>query len=219
MRKKYLTLDDSLYAYVTRHRSDRHDPVLKALREETAALGDDARMQISEEQGAFLSILTASLGVRSAIEIGTFTGYSSICMARSLRPDGKLLCLDASEEWTSIARRHWNEAGLQNRIELATGPAIDTLKRLPPERLFDLAFIDADKTEYDTYFELLLPHMRVGGVLLFDNMLWGGRLVSGEMLDASGKAIDALNRKLADDPRVECVLLPIADGIQMCRKR
>lgn len=216
---KYLTLNDSLHGYLCRQRTGAGDPVLRALREETAALGDDARMQISEDQGSFLAVLAAAIGAKSAIEVGTFTGYSSICLARGMGADGRLLCLDASAEWTGIARRYWEQAGVAERIELRLGPAVETLQGLAPGLMFDLAFIDADKTEYDRYYELLLPRVRANGLILFDNMLWGGRLVKEAELNESGRAIDALNRKLAADPRVETVLLPVADGIQFCRKR
>jgi len=151
--------------------------------------------------------------------VGTFTGYSSLCMARALPGNGHLICLDVSEEWTTIAQKYWRKAGVQSRIELRLGPAIPLLQRLKPQLLFDLAFIDADKTEYDAYYELLLPRVRTNGLILFDNMLWGGRLVTKPIEHPDGRALDALNRKLARDPRVEVVLLPIADGLQLCRKR
>ena len=151
--------------------------------------------------------------------MGTFTGYSSICIARGLRADGRLLCLDASEEWTTIARRYWKRAGVRKRIELRLGPAIATLKKLDRGLVFDFAFVDAAKEEYDAYYELILPRVRSNGLILFDNMLWGGRLGTTRINQASGRAIDKLNHKLARDKRVESVLLPIADGLQLCRKR
>ncbi len=219
MATKYLSLNPRLYRYLCGCRSDSADPLLRKLRAETLALGKVSVCQIGDEQGTFLSILVAALGVRSAIEIGTFTGYSSICIARALPRNGRLICLDASEEWTTIARRYWARAGLQNRIDLRLGPAIPTLKQLERGLTFDFAFIDADKTEYDAYYELILPRVRRNGLILFDNMLWGGRLGGKPVSQASGRAIDALNRKLARDPRIEVVLLPIADGIQFCRKK
>src|SRR4029077_3118320 len=154
-----------------------------------------------------------------ALELGTFTGYSSICIARALRPGGKLICFDQSEEWTSIARKYWHKAGLEDRIELRLGAAIPMLQQLEPGLTFDFAFVDAEKTEYDAYYELVLRRMRQNGLILFDNMLWGGGLGKGPIREPSGIAIDRLNRKLASDPRVEAVLLPFADGIQLCRKR
>lgn len=220
MKLKYLPLHDDLYRYVCRHRSDAQDALLQALREETAALGEDvSKMQISPEQGTLMSLLTAAIGARAAIEVGTFTGYSSICVARALPPDGCLVCVDQSEEWTAIARRYWAKAGVEHKIDLRLGDARCILQRLEPARRFDLAFIDADKTGYDDYYELLLPRVRPNGLILFDNMLWGGRLGAGPVTEAAGQALDALNRKLAGDPRVECVLLPVADGLQICRKR
>ncbi len=152
------------------------------------------------------------------IQVGTFTGYSSICIARGLAAKGKLICIDASEEWTAIAKKYWVKAGVQERIELRIGSAIPILQKLEAELTFDFGFIDAEKTEYDAYYELVLPRVRKNGLILFDNMLWGGRLGSGPVAEASGKAIDALNRKLAGDKRVETVLLPVADGLHLCRK-
>lgn len=215
---KYLPLDDALYRYVCAHRSHASDPVLAALQEENQAYGEDAKCQISAEQGAFLTVLTALIGASSAIEVGTFTGYSSICIARGLRAGGRLLCIDQNPAWTEVARRYWAKAGVQDRIELRLGPALDLLKQLEKELVFDLAFIDAAKIEYDAYYELILPHVRPNGVLILDNMLWAGRLTGNLDQDPSGRAIDALNRKLAQDGRVQAVLLPIADGIQVCRK-
>jgi caffeoyl-CoA O-methyltransferase len=220
MGTKYVALNDTLYGYLSGLRSDVGDPLLEQLRAETAALGEEiSKCQISDEQGTFLSLLTAAIGAKSAIEVGTFTGYSSLCIARALAPGGKLICLDASLEWTAIAQKYWAKAGLADRIELRLGPAIPTLQQLGPGLTFDLGFVDANKTEYDAYYELLLPHVRRNGLILFDNMLWGGRLGSGPVEEATGRAIDALNHKLAKDPRVEAVMLSIADGIQMCRKR
>jgi caffeoyl-CoA O-methyltransferase len=219
MSLKYLSLDDPLYRYLCEVRTDTADPLLAQLRAETAALGEVSQMQISAEQGTFLGILVAVIGARSVLEVGTFTGYSSLCMARGLGPSGRILCLDSSEEWTSIARKYWKKAGVDNRIELRLGTAIPLLQKLEPGMNFDLAFIDAEKTEYEQYYELILPRIRPNGLILFDNMLWGGRLGRGEIKEASGRAIDALNRKLAADPRIECVLLAVADGLQLCRKR
>ena len=218
MELKYVALTDSLYRYLTAARSNASDPVLEAVRAETDGLGEISRMQISPEQGAFMTILSAAIGAKSAIEVGTFTGYSSICIARGLAAKGKLICVDASDEWTSIAKKHWVKAGVDDRIELRLGSAIPVLEKLEKGLTFDFAFIDAEKTEYDAYYELILPRMRENGLIMFDNMLWGGRLGSGPIKEASGKAIDALNGKLAADKRVESVLLPIADGLHLCRK-
>jgi caffeoyl-CoA O-methyltransferase len=216
---KYVALNDSLYGYLTKCRSDAGDRVLAELRTETDALGDFSRMQISPEQGTFLSILAAACSASSAIEVGTFTGYSSLCIARGLRNGGRLICVDENREWTDIAQKYWTKAGVRERIDLRLGAAIPALQRLEAAITFDLAFIDAAKTEYEAYYELLLPRVRTNGLILFDNMLWGGRLGAGPISQDDGRAIDALNQKLATDSRVEAALLPIADGIQLCRKR
>ncbi len=215
----YTLLNDRIYGYLCECRSARPgDRVLEALRRETEALGEISMMQIGRDQGSFMTILVAAIGAREAIEIGTFTGYSSICIARGLPANGRLLCLDVSEEWTAIARRYWARAGVQKKIELRLGPGVESLKKLERGRKFDFAFIDADKTGYEAYYEMVLPRMRRNGLILFDNMLWGGRLgKKSRIKNPSGRAIDHLNRKLARDPRVESVLLTIRDGIMMCR--
>jgi len=214
---KYVALTDRLYLYLLAQRSGANDPLLAELRLKTAGLGEVSRMQISPEQGAFLSLLAGAVGAKSALELGTFTGYSAICIARGLGGGGRLLCLDTSEEWTAVAKEYWRRAGVLKRIELRLGPAIKVLRELPASRRFDFVFIDADKTEYDAYYELVLPRVRRNGLLLFDNMLWSGRVLRRRSADA--RALDRLNRKLAKDRRVECVLLPVADGLQVCRKR
>ncbi|CAN5425570.1 class I SAM-dependent methyltransferase [soil metagenome] len=216
---KYVPLNDSLYDYVIRHRSHAVDPVLDALRAETESLGDVARMLISPEQGDFLTLLTKLLDVRTVVEIGTFTGYSSICLARGLPGGAQLYCFDVNAEWAAIARRYWEEEGVANRIELQLGDAKELLPKWEPRTPIDLAFIDADKPGYDTYYELLMPRMKPDGVFIFDNMIWGGRVIEEPLTDPDGIAIDRLNRKLANDPRVETVLLPIADGLHFARKR
>jgi caffeoyl-CoA O-methyltransferase len=219
MGSKYVALNDRLYEYLIRSRSDAGDPLLAELRAETAALGDVSVCQISDEQGTFLSVLVAAIGARNAIEVGTFTGYSSLCIARALPAGGRLVCLDQHKEWTDIARKYWAKAGLQNRIDLRLGDAIQSLRQLEPVLSFDFAFIDADKTQYEGYYELILPRVRPNGLILFDNMLWGGKLGGGPVQEATGRAIDALNQKLPRDERVEAVLVSVADGIMLCRKR
>ncbi len=219
MSAKYITLNDALYDYVVRHRSRVDDPLLDALRAETEALGDAARMLISREQGDFLTILTKLLNVRSAIEVGTFTGYSSICIARGLATGGRLTCFDINAEWTAIARRYWEKDGLAHRVELRLGDAREELTKWEPSEQLDFVFIDADKPGYDTYFEMLLPKMKPNGLFIFDNMVWGGRVIEEPLTDPDVVAIDLLNRKLASDPRVESVLLPFADGLHLARKR
>jgi caffeoyl-CoA O-methyltransferase len=193
------------------------DDVQAALIAETAKLGAVAGMQIAPEQGAFLTILTRALGVRSAIEIGTFTGYSALCIARGLPADGRLLCCDVSEEWTAIGRTHWDKAGVGDRIELRIAPAVETLSSLPAGTQFDLAFVDADKPNYANYFEGLLPRMRSNGVILVDNVLWSGNVIKPDADDENTLAIRAFNDKVAADDRVDTVMLPIADGLTLCR--
>jgi caffeoyl-CoA O-methyltransferase len=219
MSAKYVTLNDALYDYVVCYRSRADDPVLDALRAETEALGDVARMLISREQGDFLTMLTKLLNVRSGVEVGTFTGYSSICIARGLAMDGRLTCFDTSVDWTAMARRYWEKDGLADRVELQLGNAAEELTKWEPAEPLDLVFIDADKTGYDAYFEMLLPKMKANGLFIFDNMVWGGRVIEEPLTDPDGVAIDLLNRKLASDPRVESVLLPFADGLHLARKR
>ena len=215
---KYTPLNDRLFKYLTAARSIENEGALESLRSLTEAMGDIAEMQIGRDQGSFMTLLVAAIGAREAIEVGTFTGFSSICIARGLPEHGRLLCLDVSEEWTSIARKYWARAGVDKKIELRLGPAAESLRKLERGRRFDFAFIDADKPGYDTYYELVLPRMRPNGLILFDNMLWGGRLgKKGPIKHPGGRAIDRLNHKLARDARVESVLLPIGDGLQVCR--
>jgi caffeoyl-CoA O-methyltransferase len=218
MELKYLTLNDELYRYACAQRSDAHDPVLTALRKENETYGEDSKCQISEEQGSFLTLLVGAIGAKSALEVGTFTGYSSICIARGLAPGGRLRCIDQNASWAAVAQRFWAKAGIADRIQLQLGDAIPLLRQLEPALVLDFAFIDAAKHEYDTYFELILPKIRPNGLIVLDNMLWAGRLTGNLDNDRNGRALDALNRKLARDPRVQTVLLPIADGIQICRK-
>lgn len=216
---KYVALNDALYDYVARHRSHAVDPVLDELRAETEALGEIAAMLISGEQGDFMTMLTKLLSVRCAVEVGTFTGYSSICVARGLSESGRLFCFDINADWTAIAQRYWKKDGVADRIELYLGDAKEKLKTWQPRQPIDLAFIDADKPGYDIYYELLLPKMKPNGLFIFDNMVWDGRLIEKPLTHPDGIALDRLNDKLARDPRVESVLLPIADGLHFARKR
>ncbi|HEU4842441.1 MAG TPA: class I SAM-dependent methyltransferase [Ilumatobacteraceae bacterium] len=195
------------------------DDVLTRLQARTAELGRAAGMQIGADQGALLTLLTRLVGARQAVEVGTFTGYSSICIARGLAPGGHLLCCDVSEEYTAIARAAWADAGLGDVIELRLAPAVETLRTLPEEATIDLAFIDADKGGYATYFDELVPRVRPGGVLLVDNTLWSGRVVDDAADDADTVALRAFNDKVAADERVESYLLPIGDGLTLVRKR
>jgi caffeoyl-CoA O-methyltransferase len=215
---KFTPLNARLFQYICDCSGSAGDAVLEALRAETAALGEIATMQIGPDQGAFMTLLVAAIGARDAIEIGTFTGYSSICIARGLPPGGRLLCLDADAQWTAIARKYWARAKVAHKIELRLAPAIESLKMLEKGRSFDFAFIDALKTEYDDYYELVLPRMRPDGLILLDNMLWRGRLGGNKPIrKPGGRAIDRLNRKLARDKRVESVLLSVGDGLRICR--
>jgi len=209
-------LSSELHDYLVAH-GTRPDAVLRALIEETNALGGVARMQITPEQGAFMTMLTSLMGARRAIEIGTFTGYSSLCVARGLPPDGRLLCCDQSDEWTSIARKYWERGGVAGKIELRVGPALDTLDALPAEPTFDLAFIDADKTNYLNYLDRLIPRVRTGGLILVDNVLWSGRVLDDDPNDAETAAIKRFNDHVAGDPRLEVVMLPVGDGLSLIR--
>jgi caffeoyl-CoA O-methyltransferase len=215
---KSFLLTPELATYLVGHGSPP-DAVQRALIDETRALGPVAGMQVAPEQGAFLTLLTRVIGARSAVEVGTFTGYSSLCIARGLPADGRLLCCDVSEEWTAIARRAWEQAGVADRIELRIGPAADTLRSLPKDETIDLGFIDADKPGYPVYYEELLARLRPNGVILVDNVLWDGRVVRDDATDDNTVAIKAFNDMLAADDRVEAVMLPIADGLTICRKK
>lgn len=215
---KAIGLSAELHAYAVDHGTPPDD-VQEALIAETAALGGVSRMQIAPEQGAFMTLLTKLVDARFAVEVGTFTGYSSICIARGLAPGGRLLCCDVSEEWTAIAREHWVAAGVDDRIELRIGPAADTLRALPAEPPIDLAFIDADKTGYRTYYDEIVERLRPGGVVLVDNVLWSGNVIDPSDSSDDTEAIRALNDHVAADDRVDAVLLPIADGLTIARKR
>ncbi len=217
--EKFTVITPQLYEYVLAHRSDHGDPVLRALAEETSTLGPISMMQASPEQASFMTLLARAIGARSAVEIGTFTGYSALCIARGIADDGKLLCCDLNEEWTAIGRDYWKRAGVDQKIELRIGPALETLRALPRTVQFDFAFIDADKTGYRNYYEEILARMRRDGLILFDNVLWMGHVVSGDTDDESTRALRDLNDSLADDPRVEAVMLPISDGLTIVRKR
>ncbi len=208
----------ALHAYMVAHGTPP-DEIGRALIEETQVLGDISVMQIAPEQGAFMTLFARILGAQRAIEIGTFTGYSALCLARGLPDDGELICCDVSEEWTSVGRRYWEKAGVSHKIDLRIAPAIETLARLPQEPNFDLAFIDADKGGYIAYFEALMPLIRKGGVILVDNVLWMGAVVDAAANSEDTVAIRRFNDLVAADSRVECVMLPIADGLTLLRKR
>jgi caffeoyl-CoA O-methyltransferase len=220
MTPRSFLLTQELSDYV-RASSQPPDTVVTDLLAETAELasrGDvPATFQIAQEQGAFMQLLTGALGVRRAIEIGTFTGLSALSIARGLADDGSLVCLDRNGEWTSIARRYWQRAGVADRIELRLGDAHETIRELPAEPTFGLAFVDADKAGYADYVDQLYPRLVDGGLVLLDNTLRAGRVVAPETDD--DRAIVALNAALVADPRWETVLLPVADGLTLLRKR
>ncbi len=208
----------ALHEYVVTH-SMQPDEILRDLAQETAArYGDLAGMQIGPEQGSFMTLLARLTGARNAVEVGTFTGYSSICIARGLADGGRLLCCDISADWTSLAREHWQLAGLDDRIELRLGPGADTLRDLPAGTSFDYAFIDADKTGYVRYWDLIVPMIRPGGIILVDNTLSHGRVVDLTIQDDNVQGIRRFNGHARADARVELVLLPIGDGLTLARK-
>ncbi len=219
MTPKSFLLNEAVDAYLLAHNPPL-DPVLTSLIDSTAQLGGVARMQIAPEQGAFLTLLTRVLDVEFAVEVGTFTGYSSLCIARGLAAGGRLLCCDISEEWTRIAQDHWRTAGLEDRIELRIAPALETLAALPAETTIDLAFIDADKTGYLSYYEALLPKLSPRGVILVDNVLWSGKVAEapGSGDDDDTRALREFNDHVSADPRSEAVMLPIADGLTLIRR-
>jgi caffeoyl-CoA O-methyltransferase len=217
--RKFLSLIPELYDYVVAH-GDNSDALLAELAEETARwMGGRATMQISPEQGTLMTLLARAIGARHAIELGTFTGYSSICIARALPPDGTLLCCDVSAQWTTIARRYWERAGLAHKITLKLAPALNTLRTLPVNEIFDFAFIDADKSNQLTYYEEILKRLRRNGLILIDNVLWNGEVLNPRNQSPDTRAIRELNDFLPRDDRVEVVMLPVADGLTICRKK
>ena len=210
-------VDPAINDYLVAH-SEPADDVLRDLAEEThRELARQSGMQISHDEGELLTMLVRLTGARQAVEVGTFTGYSSICIARGLPADGHLLCCDVSEEYTSVARRYWERAGVTDKIELQIAPAVETLQALPSEPALDFAFIDADKTGYPAYVEEILPRLRPGGLMVLDNMLRDGRVLDPESDD--DRAIHELNEALVVDERVDVVLLPVRDGVSLARKR
>jgi predicted O-methyltransferase YrrM len=220
MANRTIGISDDLAGYVRRV-GTREPEVLAQLRAETAALPQHA-MQVAPEEGAFLAMLVELTGARRCVEVGTFTGYSSTAIALALPDDGRLVCCDVSEEWTTIARRAWVEAGVDHKITLEIAPATRTLDRLiaeDGESTYDFAFIDADKHGYDAYYERCLRLVRPGGLIAVDNVLWGGRVVDDEADDEDTRSIKALNDKIVADDRVSMVLLPVADGITLARVR
>jgi len=219
MSPRSFLLDDAHNRYVLDH-TVAPDDVMDRLTERTVALGDAAGMQIGPDQQAFLTMLTRFAGVTNAVEVGTFTGSSALCVARGLAPGGRLLCCDVSEEWTAIARQAWAEAGVDDRIDLRIAPAVETLRALPPDPVIDLAFIDADKGGYLDYYEELVPRLRPGGWVVADNTLWSGLVADeGAEADSATTALRAYNDRAASDDRVTTVLLALADGLTVSQKR
>ncbi|MGY2170671.1 class I SAM-dependent methyltransferase [Pseudomonas gingeri] len=220
MTARTLKLDDALYGYLL-DVSLRETPLLKRLRDETQAL-PMARWQVAPEQGRFLALLVRLTGARRLLEVGTFTGYSALCMASALPEGGSLLCCDIPGDYNATALRYWQEAGVSGRIELRLAPALDTLAELERQGLgetFDLMFIDADKANYPRYLESALRLLRSGGLAIFDNTLWSGRVLEVDAQSEDTRAIQALNLALKDDSRVDLSLLPVGDGLTLCRKR
>jgi caffeoyl-CoA O-methyltransferase len=218
MEPKSFFLSPDVHAYLVAHGTPP-DRILEELAEETRKVGPLAVMQVAPEQGALLTFLTRLIGARRAIEVGTFTGYSSLCIARGLPPGGELLCCDVSEEWTAVARRFWEKAGVVDKIELRIAPAAETLRALPVREDWDLAFIDADKPGYPVYYEEILRRLRPGGLILVDNVLWMGRVADRSADDPATNAIRAFNDLVARDERVDRVMISVSDGLTLVRKR
>lgn len=196
------------------------DELLTSLAAETEQrFGDNAGLQIGPEQGTFMTLFTRLAGARRGIEVGTFTGYSSICIARGMGPDGHLICCDVSEEWTSLARDYWQKAGLDGQIELRLGPGLDTLRALPAEPAFDVAFIDADKTSYTGYWDEIVPRVKPGGFILVDNTFSHGRVIQPENTEPVVQAIRDFNDHARADTRVDLVMLPIGDGLTLAYRK
>ncbi len=214
MSKTTLTLSEELHFYLIQ-KGNPPDEILLELEKETLALGEISRMQISAEQGAFMNLLVKLLQPEFCVEIGTFTGYSSICIARALPKGAKLLCCDISTEWTSVAEKYWQKCGISDKIELVTAPASETLKSLPPEQKIDFAFIDADKQGYISYYDEVLKRLSAQGVILVDNVLWNGAVVDSKSQDETTNAIREFNDYVSADPKTLSVILPVADGLTL----
>ena len=218
MSSRSLGLSENVYTYLLDH-SLRDSQACLDLRAATADM-EFGGMQVSPEQGQFMALLVSLMGVKKAIEVGTFTGYSALCVAQALPADGKIIACDISEEWTSIGQKYWKEAGVDHKIDLRIGPAIETLASLEDEAgTFDFGFIDADKVNYIRYYEVLLQLLRPGGLLLVDNVLWGGSVADMEDQEESTRAIRALNSLVHSDNRVDLSMLPVGDGLTLVRKR
>jgi caffeoyl-CoA O-methyltransferase len=211
-------LDDALAAYLVAH-CDGPDSVASRLIDETQAMGEVGGLQIAPEEGALLTLLTRLVKAERALELGTFTGYSALCIARGLPAGGKLVCCDVSEEWTAVARRYWVDAGVADRVDLRIGKAVETLRAMAEEPQFDLAFIDADKVSYPDYWELIVPRTRRGGIILADNTLRRGLVADPSYEDEAVVATRRFNDTVAADRRVESVILSVADGLTLALKK
>jgi predicted O-methyltransferase YrrM len=220
MSSQSIGLDNTLYEYLLSV-SLREHPVLTALRQRTASL-DMAQMQVSPEQGQFMALLMKLTGAKKALEVGVFTGYSALSVALALPPEGRLVACDVSQEYTAIARQYWQEAGVSDKIDLRIAAAEDTLQQLIESGeadTFDFAFIDANKSSYDTYYEQALVLVKAGGVIAIDNVLWYGRVADPDVTDTRTQKIRALNQKLHADQRIDLSLIPIGDGLSLAIKR
>jgi caffeoyl-CoA O-methyltransferase len=218
--KSDLGISHEIEDYVSRFGTREH-PALKRCREETQANNANAMMQIGEDQGAFMALMAKLIGAKRYLEVGTFTGYSALAVALALPPDGQVVCLDISKEYTDQARGYWKEAGMESKIDLRLGPALDSMDKIlaAKDAPFDFVFIDADKPNYDGYYERALKLVRKGGLIAVDNMLWSGAVVDPSNNETSTRAIRALNEKIHADPRVDMTLVTIADGIVLACKR
>ena len=216
--KRSFFLEDDLLDYIMLH-SAPADQIQEALIEETVELGWVARMQISVDQGNFLTMLVKAIRPKFAVEIGTFTGFSSISIARGLPENGSLLCCDVSEKWTAIARTYWKKAGLNEKIDLVLAPAMETLDSLPEDTEIDFAFIDADKGNYKNYFEAVLSRLSDHGMIVVDNVLWSGRVIDERANDEDTLAIKDFNSHIRNDDRVTCTMLSIGDGVSLIQKK
>ena len=216
--EKFLPMSVELQEYVVEHSSPRDDALIEIERD-TEALGDIAVMQMSAEQGALFTVLVGALGARLAVEVGTFTGYGAVCIARGLAPGGRLICCEVDPERAALAVSNLERAGVADVCDMRVGPALETLQALPLEESIDFAFIDADKTGYSDYYDALLPRMRVRGLIALDNVLRGGQVLDADSGDESNDAMRALNDRIARDPRVEVAMVPLADGITFARKK
>jgi caffeoyl-CoA O-methyltransferase len=218
MHDKFTALDASLYDYMVEHGA-RQDDHLRRIEHETESMGSIAKMQIAPDQGALITLLVRSIDAVVAVEVGTFTGYSAVCIARGLALGGKLICLELDEGYARTATANLRAAGLDELVDMRVGPAIDSLRALPSDQQIDFAFIDADKPAYDDYYEEVLKRLRPGGLIMLDNVLLGGRVLELGEDDESARVMAALNDRIADDDRVDIAMVAVADGITLIRKR